>query len=108
MESKCQALIYYFWKKKEKMNGNCDQIESFHAHNFGAMSPQNHFQQETRRSSSPPASAEFYDKRRSRLDVSAYEPIQTIGSGSFGKIVKIRRKCDHAKLVWKELEVSFV
>ncbi|GMI43947.1 hypothetical protein TrCOL_g7095 [Triparma columacea] len=33
----------------------------------------------------------------------SYERIQTIGKGSFGKVVKIKRKHDGRELVWKEL-----
>lgn len=47
------------------------------------------------------------DVMGSRNEISLYEPIRTIGSGSFGKIMRIRRRCDQAKLVWKELEVRF-
>lgn len=32
-----------------------------------------------------------------------YEKIETIGSGAFGKVCKIRRKSDNKILVWKEL-----
>lgn len=32
-----------------------------------------------------------------------YEKLATIGAGSFGKVVKIRRKSDKKELVWKEL-----
>ena len=32
-----------------------------------------------------------------------YEKIETIGSGAFGKVCRIRRKSDHKILVWKEL-----
>lgn len=38
---------------------------------------------------------------------SSYEPIQTIGSGSFGKIARIRRRSDgNCNLVWKELDFT--
>lgn len=32
-----------------------------------------------------------------------YEKIETIGSGAFGKVCKVRRKSDNKVLVWKEL-----
>ena len=32
-----------------------------------------------------------------------YEKIETIGTGAFGKVVKVRRKSDNKVLVWKEL-----
>ena len=30
-----------------------------------------------------------------------YDIVEEIGSGQFGKVVKIRRKCDNKILVWK-------
>ena len=32
-----------------------------------------------------------------------YEILETIGTGAFGKVVKIKRKADDRILVWKEL-----
>lgn len=37
------------------------------------------------------------------LKMDQYEKIETIGSGAFGKVCKIRRKSDNKILVWKEL-----
>ena len=33
-----------------------------------------------------------------------YEPLETIGIGSYGKVKKIRRITDGKILVWKEME----
>ena len=49
----------------------------------------------------------YIQSKKRTQNQNLYEPIRNIGSGSFGKIVKIRRICDDAKLVWKELEVNF-
>ena len=39
--------------------------------------------------------------REASLD--AYEPLSIIGSGSFGKVLKIQRKSDRRIMVWKEM-----
>lgn len=53
------------------------------------------------------ASPTAFDKSSSSSSsssaTSAYEPLQVIGTGGFGKIVCVRRKADQKEYVWKEL-----
>jgi serine/threonine protein kinase len=37
------------------------------------------------------------------MSLDQYEILETLGTGSFGTVSKIRRKCDNKTLVWKEI-----
>ena len=87
-------------------NSRTDQIELYRQHDVDFMAITRPLPSNFRLSPPSQTSHQCYYKSGNSAGANLYEPIQTIGSGSFGKIVRIRRKCDNARLVWKELEVS--
>ena len=59
------------------------------------------------RRQAPPLN-KFHEKYQLSPKFNEYQPMETIGMGSFGKIVRVRRRGDMKNTyVWKELNVSY-